>query len=84
MVGRRLDSMTAASEEYEEMHRLVDQLTPDQLREIRARTVRLVHSSQHTEDSQWPPSWVGSIHAGRSDVSERVEEILAEGFGRDA
>lgn len=84
MTSRTLGIMTAASEEYEEMHRLVDQLTPDQLREIRARTVRLVHSSEHTEDSQWPPSWVGSIHAGRSDVSERVEEILAEGFGRDA
>lgn len=84
MAGHTLDLMTAASEEYEEMHRLVDQLTPDQLREIRACTVRLVYSSEHAEDSRWPPSWVASIHAGRSDVSERVEEILAEGFRRDA
>jgi hypothetical protein len=84
MTSRTLDIMTAASEEYEEMHRLVDQLTPDQLREVRACTVRLVHSSERTEDSQWPPSWVASIHAGRPDVSKRVEEILAEGFRRDA
>ncbi|QFY07172.1 hypothetical protein GBF35_11160 [Nonomuraea phyllanthi] len=76
--------MTAASEEYADMHRLVDQLTPDQLREIRAQTLRLVHSSEYTEDSTWPPSWVGSIHAGRSDISERTDEILAEGFGNPA
>lgn len=84
MTGHTLDIMTAASEEYEEMHRLVDQLTPDQLQEIRACAVRLVHSSEHADDSQWPPWWVASIHAGRSDVSERVEEILAEGFRPDA
>lgn len=75
--------MTDASEEYEEMHRLIDQLTPDQLGEIRVHMLRLVHSSEHTEESQWPPSWVGSIRAGRPDTSERVEDILAEEFGRD-
>lgn len=84
MTGHTLDIMTAALEEYEEMHRLVDQLTPDQLREIRACAVRLVHSSEHADDSRWPTSWVASIHAGRLDVSERVEEILAEGFRHDA
>ncbi|MEV0146754.1 MULTISPECIES: hypothetical protein [unclassified Nonomuraea] len=76
--------MTAASEEYEDMHRLVDQLTPEQLREIRAQTLRLVHSSEHAEDSTWPPSWVGSIHVGRADISERTDEILSEGFGNSA
>ncbi|MFF0774659.1 hypothetical protein ACFYUK_37630 [Nonomuraea wenchangensis] len=36
--------MTAAQEEYEELHRLVDRLRPDQVREERARLLRLVHS----------------------------------------
>jgi hypothetical protein len=76
--------MTAAApEEYENMHRLVDQLTGDQLREIRAHTLRLVQSSEHAESESWPPAFFGSVRAGRSDVAARTEEILAEGFGRD-
>ncbi|GIH68869.1 hypothetical protein [Sphaerimonospora thailandensis] len=70
--------MTAAFEEYEDLHRLVDQLTPDQAGELRAHALRLVHSSEHTEDSNWPPSWVGSIHAERTDISERLEELRSE------
>ncbi|MEO3867994.1 hypothetical protein ABGB18_04100 [Nonomuraea sp. B12E4] len=74
----------AAPEEYEDLHRLVGQLTGDQLREIRTHMLRLVHSSEHTESESWPPALFGSVHAGRSDVSERIEGILAEGFGREA
>ncbi|TQS15581.1 hypothetical protein FLW53_07680 [Microbispora sp. SCL1-1] len=49
--------MTAAApEEYEDMHRLVDQLTGDQLREIRAHTLRLVHSC--------PPGSCGLVGCG--------------------
>jgi hypothetical protein len=76
--------MTAAPEEYEDMHRLVDQLTPDQLREVRAHTLRLVHSSDDTQDESWPPSWFGSITTERDDIAERTEEILREGYGREA
>ena len=76
--------MTAAApEEYEDLHRLVDQLTGEQLQEIRAHTLRLVHSSGHAESEPWPPAFFGSVHAGRSDVAARTEEILAEGFGRE-
>lgn len=71
--------MTAAApEEYEDMHRLVDQLTGDQLRVLHAQALRLVHSSEHTEDSVWPPSWVGSIRADRSDIAERHEQLRDE------
>ncbi|XVQ84451.1 hypothetical protein ACQP2K_37410 [Microbispora siamensis] len=70
--------MTSASEEYEDLHRLVDQLTPDQAGELRAHALRLVHSSEHTEDSTWPPSWVGAVHAERSDISEKLEELRGE------
>ncbi|GAA4210596.1 hypothetical protein [Microbispora amethystogenes] len=70
--------MTAASEEYEDLHRLVDQLNPEQAGELRAHALRLVHSSEHTEDSAWPPSWVGAIDAARTDISERLEELRGE------
>lgn len=32
--------------------------------------------------SPWPPSWFGSIDVGPTDVSERIDEILAHGYGR--
>ncbi|GAA4589450.1 hypothetical protein GCM10023194_43700 [Planotetraspora phitsanulokensis] len=76
--------MTAAPEEYEDMHRLVDQLTPDQLREVRAHTLRLVHSSDGAQGESWPPAWFGSITTEHDDIAERTEEILREGYGREA
>ncbi|MFC4588978.1 hypothetical protein [Sphaerisporangium corydalis] len=76
--------MTAAPEEYEDLHRLVDRLTPDQVREVRAHTLRLVRPSEDNQDEQWPPAWFGTITAGRDDYAERAEEILREGYGREA
>ena len=39
---------------------------------------------QEPENGQAPrlPEFVGSGDSGRSDLSERVDELLAEGFGR--
>ncbi len=63
----------------EEMHRLVDGLSPEQLpnalAELRVR-------SQRPRPTVWPPSWFGAGTASSSDVSERVDEILREGLGR--
>ncbi|XVQ86785.1 hypothetical protein ACQP2K_04995 [Microbispora siamensis] len=75
--------MAAAPEEYEDLHRPIDQLIGDQLRDIRAHMLRPVHSSEHAEGDSWPPAFFGSVRAGRSDVTARTEETLAEGFGRD-
>jgi hypothetical protein len=78
--------MTAPLEEYEDLHRLIDQLRPDQVREERARLLQLVHS--RTEEPELGPDGLptlfGAFRAGRSDASEQVEEILAEGYGREA
>jgi hypothetical protein len=78
--------MTAPQEEYEDLHRLVDQLRPDQVHEERARLLRLVHS--RTEEPELGPDGLptlfGAFQAGRNDASERVEEILAEGYGHEA
>ena len=34
------------------------------------------------EARPWPPSWFGSIDLGPGDVSQRVDEVLAQGYGR--
>jgi hypothetical protein len=78
--------MTAPLEEYEDLHRLIDQLRPDQVREERARLLQLVHARAE-EPELGPdglPTLFGAFHAGRSDASEQVEEILAESYGREA
>jgi hypothetical protein len=75
--------MTAAHEEYEDMHRLVDRLTPDQLHEVRVHTLRLVHSGEGEPGQEWPPSWFGSVTTEQDDIAERTEEILHEEYGRE-
>ena len=32
--------------------------------------------------SAWPPPWFGALTSGRTDTSARVDELLADGFGR--
>ncbi|MGI5156263.1 hypothetical protein [Microbispora sp. CA-102843] len=77
--------MTAPREEYEDLHRLVDQLRPDQVREERARLLQLVYSREEPElGPDGLPALFGAFHANRSDASEQVEEILAEGYGHEA
>ena len=77
--------MTAPLEEYEDLHRLVDQLRPDQVREERARLLQLVHSLSKEPElgPEGLPTLFGAFCAGRSDASEQVEEILTEGYGRE-
>jgi hypothetical protein len=75
--------MTAAPEEYEDMHRLVDRLTPDQLHEVRAHTLRLVHSGAGDSGQEWPPAWFGSLTTKQDDIAERTEEILHQGYGHE-
>ncbi|WP_432923578.1 hypothetical protein ACQPZZ_26945 [Microbispora sp. CA-135349] len=78
--------MTAPREEYEDLHRLVDQLRPDQVREERARLLQLVHSRKEEPElgTDGLPTLFGAFRANRSDASEQVEEILAEGYGHEA
>ena len=57
----------------------MDQLPDEQLSTALSELQRL---SEERPTGAWPPKWFGSITAGRSDTSQRVDEILAEGFGR--
>lgn len=68
--------MTAARDE---LHRLVEQLPEDQ---VSAALIEVQRLASAPDTSPWPPAWFGAITAGRTDTSGRVDELLAEGFGR--
>jgi hypothetical protein len=76
----------ATAEDYAYLHQLVDQLKPDQVQDARVHVLQLVHSRDESIDldSDELPGLFGSVFAGRDDYSERVEEILGEGYGQDA
>lgn len=71
------------STERVELEELIADLPDDQvpgvLADLRRRVVAL------RQDKPWPPEFFGMIKSannGRTDNSERVDEILAEGLGR--
>jgi hypothetical protein len=67
------------SSQREELHHLIDDLSeemvPVVLAEVRARTAG-------KPERPWPPRWFGSAPGSSPDVSERVDEILRDEFGR--
>jgi hypothetical protein len=75
-----------AAHDYEDLHRLVDRLTPVQARELRNHALRLVDEEQREEptaDVGSVPrdlSFIGIIHA-EPDLADRSEEILRQEFG---
>jgi hypothetical protein len=71
-----IGGMTAARDE---LRRLVEQLPEEQVPAALAEVQRLAAVSEAPE---WPPPWFGAITSARSDTSERVDELLANGFGR--
>ena len=77
--------MTAAYE-YNELHRLVDRLTPDQVRALRAVALELVRDEPLTAESSADDqpvrrlSFVGVGHGG-PDLAERSQEILRVELG---
>jgi hypothetical protein len=73
--------MTAPRDEArDELHRLVERLPDEQIQaasgDLRAR---LVSSGR---GGAWPPAWFALAEGSSDDVSERVEEIIADGLGR--
>ncbi len=68
--------MTAAREE---LRRLVEELPEDQVPVALVEVQRLVGT---LDTPVWPPPWFGAVTSGRSDTSRRVDELLADGFGR--
>ncbi len=68
--------MTAARDE---LRRLVEQLPEDQIPAALAEVQRL---ASVVPGPEWPPPWFGAVTSARTDTSVRVDELLADGFGR--
>lgn len=68
--------MTAARDE---LRRLVEELPEDRVSVALVEVQRLVGS---TDTPAWPPPWFGAVRSDRPDTSDRVDELLADGFGR--
>jgi len=62
--------VTAASDDYDDLHHLVDRLTPRQ--------------AAHDDEQPHPPSIIGIWDSGRGDLSERHDEIIRERIKRTA
>ena len=80
--------VTAAAHNYDDLHRLLDNLSPAEAEAVRA-LVLVFKSGQETaprwdaaEQDEWPPPWFGSVTAGQPDVAERSREILRAEYGR--
>lgn len=78
--------MTAAHH-YEEMHRLVDRLTPDQLGEIRAHALRLVAGGKRLVPWAQARATAGGLpkvdyEQFRSDVDDAVAQDFLLGDER--
>jgi hypothetical protein len=58
---------------------LVGELPEDQLSVALVKVQRLVGTP---DTPAWPPPWFGARTSGRSDTSEHVDQLLADGFGR--
>jgi hypothetical protein len=69
------------SAERDELRALVDRLPEEQVPAVLSAARRhLANASGRA----WPPAFFGSGRAGRTDVAERAEELLDEGFGQPA
>ena len=64
----------------ERLHELVDDLREDQADKLLRLATELV--AVPTKQGLAEPSWVGALHSGRGDLSERHEEILKGELGR--
>jgi hypothetical protein len=70
-----------AAHDYEDLHRLVDQLTPDQVQEVRQHALRLVDEEETaSEEAGRTPAFAGVIEDGPPDLAERIDEFVAERF----
>ena len=73
--------MTAPRDEArQELHRLVERLPDEQVQAVASQLrARLVAAGRA---GSWPPAWFAVAEGSSDDISERVDEIIAEGLGR--
>lgn len=66
----------------ERLHRLVDELADEQADRALVLLESVTGPSPAVSRHRAIPRSLGIGRSGRTDVSERVDEVLAEGFGR--
>ena len=66
----------------EQLQQLVAEMGEDQASRALGLLQPLVQDKPDNGQAPRLPEFVGSGDSGRSDLSERVDELLAEGFGR--
>jgi hypothetical protein len=69
------------SVQREELHRLVEELPEEDVPAVLDDVRRHLHVVQ---GRPWPPAWFGAAESQTTDVAERSEDLLGEGFGRSA
>ena len=74
-----IGSICGVTAARDELRRLVDALPDEQVPAALADMRRL---AERGPASAWPPPWFGAVTSGRLDTSVRVDELLADGFGR--
>lgn len=72
-------TLAGMSADRDELRRLVEEI-PDE--EVQAALADIRLHLRSVSDRPWPPAFFGSVTSKTPDVSSRVDEILAEGFGR--
>lgn len=71
------------TEDRSELHHLIDSLPDEQVEQVLADVRR--RAKPRDVPSEEAFAWIGAGPAnnGRSDNAQRVDELLADGFGRD-
>jgi hypothetical protein len=70
-----------AAHDYEDLHRLVDRLTPGQARELRNHALRLVDEDETpAERTDRTPAFAGIIEDGPANLAECIDDVIAERF----
>jgi hypothetical protein len=66
----------------EQLRQLVADLGEEQASRALELLGPLLQDAPDNQEAPRLPAFVGIADSGRSDLSERVDELLAEGFGR--
>jgi len=66
----------------EELLRVVENLPDDDVAMLLDEANRRAERGGTQLKREWPPAWFGAVRSGRSDRSQCVDELLADGFGR--
>jgi len=81
--------LVTAAHDYDDLHHLVDRLTPRQAARLRVLVasdpdLASASESEDEEPTARRPSIIGIWDSGRSDLSERHDEIIRERLKRSA